>query len=110
MFRKLSAEASRLVLEKALTLLDRLIGAFFGGGLSLSVNCLPADDDDDDGAEKVEVVVVAAVLLLVEDLKAETAIILSAAFAVFYCLYQGRNVIRFTESCKEESNSEGFDT
>lgn len=74
LFKKLSAEASRLVLEKALTLLDLLSGAFFAGLLSsLSVICcLPTDEVVD--AEEL----VAALLLLLDDLKAETAIFLSA--------------------------------
>lgn len=74
MFKKLSAETSRLVLEKALTLLDLLSGAFFAGLLlSLSaICCLPTDEVVD--AEEL----VAALLLLLDDLKAETAIFLSA--------------------------------
>lgn len=62
-----------MVLEKALTLLDLLIGgpAFFFVELeSTSVLCLPIDDDDDDDAEAV-----VGLLLLLEDLKADTAIL-----------------------------------
>lgn len=61
-----------MVLEKALTLLDLLIGgpAFLVELESTSVLCLPIDDDDDDDAE-AEV----GFLLLLEDLKADTAIL-----------------------------------
>lgn len=61
-------ETSNGVLEKALTLLDLLSGAFLG---ELSVDCrtdaFPVDEDEEVDAKLV---------LLEEDLKAETAIFL----------------------------------
>lgn len=60
-----------MVLEKALTLLDLLIGgpAFFVELESTSVLCLPINDDDNDAEAVV------GLLLLLEDLKADTAIL-----------------------------------
>lgn len=70
-----------VVLEKALTLLDLLIGgpAFFVEWESTSALCLPIDDDEAEG--------VVALLLLLEDLKADTAILsICLSYLVLYAI------------------------